>query len=313
MSARRWTLIVVPHGSKSSRSIEVSRKLLRVVAALSVTVTVGVLSLLYVTTTKWVDISELNRLEKTNQLLAHELDRTRESLDLISDTLETMVERDRQVRLLAGLEPTDREVVRAGIGGPRIAPAPEERFLAADQLGQEALEMKFDVSGLLRRANLLAGSFRDAVDTVETMVTRLQHTPSLEPIQPGEGWFTSPFTSRRVHPIHGEARPHEGIDISAPLGTPILAPAKGIVVDVGNRQGYGKTVTISHGFGVVTKYAHCSKILVRVGQRVDRNQEIALVGNTGLATAPHVHYEVLLNGKPQNPRDFILPADRVVD
>ena len=115
-----------------------------------------------------------------------------------------------------------------------------------------------------------------------------------------------------MNPILHVARPHLGIDLAAPLGTPIVAPAGGLVVDVATLTGYGKMVTIDHGYGVVTRYAHCSKILVRVGQRVKRDQEIALVGSTGLSTAPHLHYEVIVNGQHVNPEKYIFP-DQIVE
>ncbi len=99
--------------------------------------------------------------------------------------------------------------------------------------------------------------------------------------------------------------------MTAPMGSPIEAPASGVVTDAGWESGYGNTVTIDHGYGIVTKFAHASKLLVKVGQRVQRGQRIALVGNTGLATGPHLHYEVHVNGRPVDPLKYVLP-DRVV-
>ncbi len=85
------------------------------------------------------------------------------------------------------------------------------------------------------------------------------------------------------------------------------------MTDSGWESGYGNTITIDHGFGIVTKFAHASKILVRTGQRVSRGQRIALVGNTGLATGPHLHYEVHVNGRPVNPLKYVLPDHVVTD
>jgi murein DD-endopeptidase MepM/ murein hydrolase activator NlpD len=97
------------------------------------------------------------------------------------------------------------------------------------------------------------------------------------------------------------------------MGTRIIAPAGGIVITVYNNEpGYGKLVAIDHGNGIVTRYAHCSRILVQVGQRVQRNQEIAQVGNTGISTGPHLHYEVIISGKHVDPRTYILP-ETIVD
>ena len=93
----------------------------------------------------------------------------------------------------------------------------------------------------------------------------------------------------------------------------IEAPAAGMVRDAGWEAGYGNTIVIDHGFGTVTKFAHASKILVREGQRVSRGQRIALVGNTGLATGPHLHYEVHVNGRAVDPLRYVLPEHVVTD
>ena len=110
-----------------------------------------------------------------------------------------------------------------------------------------------------------------------------------------------------MHPILHERRPHEGMDISAPGGTPIIAPAGGIVTRVTAEGGYGNVVEVDHGNGIWTRYAHCSRIIVRQGQHVDRGQMIATVGNTGLSVGPHLHYEIHVNGVAVDPRRYVLP------
>jgi murein DD-endopeptidase MepM/ murein hydrolase activator NlpD len=117
----------------------------------------------------------------------------------------------------------------------------------------------------------------------------------------------------REHPILHLARPHEGIDVSAPAGSPIEAPAAGRVIKTGWESGYGNVVEIDHGYGIVTRFAHAQKVLVRTGQKVDRGERIALVGNTGLATGPHLHYEVHVNGRPVDPLRYVLPDDAIAD
>ena len=101
------------------------------------------------------------------------------------------------------------------------------------------------------------------------------------------------------------ARPHEGIDVSAPMGAPIVAPAGGTVTRVTKETGYGLVLEIDHGYGLVTKYAHCSRITVRVGQHVKRGDVIGFVGSTGRSTGAHLHYEVWMNGKLTNPMTLL--------
>ncbi|MFQ6046435.1 MAG: M23 family metallopeptidase [Gemmatimonadales bacterium] len=311
MAEQRWTVVVVPHGASESRAIAVSRRRLRWSIGVLGTVAAAVIAFGYVAISKSINLAQLDRLERRNQLLRAELDEAHRLLRQLSDTVGAIALRDQQVRLLAGLEPTDPDVLLAGVGGPSGMWTERERLLSEGATGRAALSFRADLNTLIRRANLLAGSYREALDSVSTHVDLLKRTPSINPISPTRGWITSHFAQVRMHPIFQEPRPHEGIDIYAPVGTPIVAPAAGRVVDVRPLAGYGKTVKIDHGNGVVTFYAHASKVLVRVGQPVSRNDVIAEVGNTGTVTGPHLHYEVLVNGKPRNPLDYIFPASIV--
>jgi murein DD-endopeptidase MepM/ murein hydrolase activator NlpD len=307
---RRWTVLVVPHGSGTSRQVELSRRTLKVLSGVTAALFMGATILAYITISKSVDISRLERLERRNQVLAGELVRLERGLTLLTDTVAVITDRDQRVRLLAGLSPRDPDVLQAGIGGPSAPMTEADQVLTETSLGQQALGMRMNLAGLLRRASFLAGSFREAMDSLGNHVDRLNRTPSIAPTQ---GFVSSGFTSQRMHPIYHEVRPHYGIDLVAEIGTPIVAPASGVVKDVGTQIGYGKIVAISHGNGVVTRYAHCDKILVRPGQRVKRGDPVALVGGTGVVTNPHLHYEVLVNGRPVNPRNFIFPGEIIVD
>jgi murein DD-endopeptidase MepM/ murein hydrolase activator NlpD len=130
----------------------------------------------------------------------------------------------------------------------------------------------------------------------------LASTPS---IWPTEGWVSSRF-GYRTSPFTGKREFHKGLDISAPKGTPIYAPAKGKINFVGRHSGYGLTIGVSHGSGINTKYAHLHSVAVKKGQTVTRGELIAYVGNSGRSTGPHLHYEVRLNGVPVNPSRYIL-------
>jgi murein DD-endopeptidase MepM/ murein hydrolase activator NlpD len=124
-------------------------------------------------------------------------------------------------------------------------------------------------------------------------------------IKPSRGWFTSRF-GYRVDPFTGRPEMHAGLDIAAPPGTPVYAPADGIVSYVGFESGYGKIVSIDHGYGVVTRFAHNSRVFVEQGQKVSRRDVISAIGSTGRSSGPHVHYEVRVNGVPVDPENYVL-------
>jgi murein DD-endopeptidase MepM/ murein hydrolase activator NlpD len=306
---RRWTVMLVPHGSGSSRAVEVSQTVVKALVGIG-----GIVALLFLVLggtalSRGVNVTKSRALERENRLLASEVARLRERLVGLRDTLNVFSEREQGLRLLAGLSPTDREVQQAGIGGPSGQWSERDSLNAVGPNGMQALAARVDMDQLTRRANILVRSISEAYDTLSSHQARLAATPSL---MPTKGWLTSAFARERVHPILHLARPHEGIDVTAPMNAEIEAPAAGIVTQVSWVEGYGNMLTIDHGYGLVTRYAHCSKILVVRGQRVKRGQKVAQVGSTGLSTGPHLHYEVWVNGRPVNPMKYVLP-DAIVD
>jgi murein DD-endopeptidase MepM/ murein hydrolase activator NlpD len=306
MTKRRWTLVLVPHGSEPSRIVEVSYSVLRAAASAAAGLLVLVLVAGYATVSHTTDLSRTARLQQENQTLARELGELNGRLATLADTLSRISQRDARIRVLANLDPIDPQVQAAGIGGP----ASDLGLMGVTGMARRSAEVRIDLGALIRRANLLASSFREAADSLAYHSARLAATPSIMPTQ---GWLSSAFSSMRAHPILHTARPHEGIDVSAPMGSPIEAPAAGVVIDAGWEAGYGNKIVIDHGFGIVTKFAHASKLLVHDGQRVSRGQRIALVGNSGLATGPHLHYEVIVKGHPVNPLKYVLPDGVVTD
>jgi murein DD-endopeptidase MepM/ murein hydrolase activator NlpD len=298
MADRRWTVMVVPHGSDSPRSFSVSERAVRAAvyagSALGLIVVVG-LGTAVATTGRY--ISSAIRPTEANAMSAPvgnaaEVARRVASL---RDTLDVIRKREAQIRLLAGLPSTDSAAaIAAGTTN-------------ADSTSAEPT--RADVETLIQRADLLSARFAAVTDSLEMNTKRFASVPS---IMPTAGWLTSQFSRARVHPLLHTTRPHEGIDVAAPMGSPIVAPASGTVTKVGYETGYGNVLEIDHGNGIVTRYAHCSRIDVKSGQRVTRGQRIAAVGSTGLATGPHLHYELHINGKVVNPMTYVL-ADAIPD
>ena len=305
---RRWTVVFVPHGSDPSKIVEVSYGVLKLAAGGLGLGVAAALLVGYATVARTADLTRTSRLQDENSRLTQEIGELHGRLSSLSDTLSQISQRDAKIRVLANLDPIDPSVQAAGIGGPTLAPRP---LLPTESTAmRRTQDIRVDLNALIRRANLLASSFEEAKDSLASHSQRLAATPSIMPTQ---GWLTSAFSSMREHPILHIARPHEGIDVAAPTGTPIEAPAAGRVVEVGWESGYGNVVVLDHGYGIETKFAHTSKVLVRTGQRVKRGDRIALVGSTGLATGPHLHYEVHVNGRPVDPLRYVLPEHVVTD
>jgi murein DD-endopeptidase MepM/ murein hydrolase activator NlpD len=307
---RRWTIMLVPHSSGPSRAVEVSHTIVR---SLKWTGGVALLAFLVLGVAmigRAVSVTRYRLLDHENRLLVDEVYRVGEQLGALRDSLEAMGQRGQELRLLADLSPLDPAVQRGGIGGPPGEWPERDSLVALGPHGAQALAARVDLDELARRANILARSLSQAHDSLSSHEARFAATPS---IMPTHGRVSSPFSPDRVDPILHIARPHQGMDVATSMGAEIEAAASGVVVGVRWENGYGNLVTIDHGYGVVTRYAHCSKILVVRGQHVKRGQTIALVGSTGESTGPHVHYEVWVNGKAVDPKKFVLPDGVITD
>jgi biotin carboxyl carrier protein len=304
MTQRRWTLLVVPHGSDSPRTFTLTERALRIGSGMAAIVgIVAAIGIGVLVSTIGMPTSRIAQRE--NRLLSQELIDLKIRLRHLEDTLEVIAKHDERVRLLAGLPAVDSQVAQVGIGGPGMPQLTDDPLYRTNPtVGRMAFDTRIDLDKLLRRANLLAQSFADVSDSLTKHHERYQRIPS---IMPTAGWLSSTFKRSRFHPILHVSRPHEGIDVSAPMGAPIVAPAAGLVVRVGREAGYGLVLEIDHGNGIETKYAHCSRVMVRRGQRVKRGQEIATVGNSGLSTGPHLHYEIHINGKVVDPLTYVMP------
>lgn len=142
--------------------------------------------------------------------------------------------------------------------------------------------------------------------------------PAICPIVPDRRHYhiSSPF-GYRVHPVMGYRKMHNGVDFSIKPGNPVYATGDGVVSMVKiERKGYGRQVVVDHGFGYQTRYAHCKTIIVAEGMKVKRGEQIATTGNSGISTAPHLHYEVIYKGKPVNPfhyYDLDIPVKQYKD
>ena len=303
--------MLVPHDNERVRSVQVSSAGVRTLLAsvLVVVLLLGTFGIGFFV--KQNQHLRAVRLERENELLAAEVDSMRGRMQTLSASMDSLAKKDQSYRVIAGLPVLDGDVQRVGIGGPGTATLESGPVYHMDpKMGEKVFAASYDMETLLRRARLLQTSMDEAISTLRENTARLESTPS---IAPADGPLSSLFSRARRHPVLRISRPHKGIDIAAPIGEPILAPARGRVTYAGHRGGgYGNMVEINHGYGYITRFAHASRVLVKKGQTVERGQVIAEVGETGLTTGPHLHYEVEVNGQQVNPLNFII-ADVIPD
>ena len=169
---------------------------------------------------------------------------------------------------------------------------------------QLAAELAQKVDMLAKELYTQSKSYDEVLEMAKNQEIRMENIPAIQPVMNKDLKRVASGYGMRIDPVYHVRKFHQGMDFSAPIGTEIYATGNAKVKFSGWKQGYGNTVILDHGFGYETLYAHLYKSLVRKGQKVRRSDIIALVGNTGKSTGPHLHYEVRLNGKPVDPRNY---------
>jgi len=215
----------------------------------------------------------------------------------VQDHISTLARRDDALRLLADMPPLDSDVREVGVGG---AVAPNSGIGSGNP---EFAYPMVDIDKLEREIQLQEQSYAQIEDRIKDRLDLFNHTPSIRPMD--KGYYTSSFGVRK-DPLNGRRAMHNGLDISVERGTPVMATADGTVVFAKATPGLGKLVVIDHGYGFRTAYGHLSVINVSKGQSIKRGQKVALSGATGRSTGPHLHYEVHVNDRPVDPRDFFM-------
>lgn len=245
--------------------------------------------------------------------LEHQL---REKEKILAKQEETIVDLVNTVRLVQN----DFARVQQFNTQLRLMAGLDKKFVPANSVGGDS-STTFDAEYLpLHRQELLTQKIRAFLKQIESSV-RLEEVQQQELLQvlsdrrdllastpstwPVKGRISSSF-GMRSSPFQRGVNFHRGLDIAAPLGTPVYAPAKGVVAFAGIQSGYGNVIFVKHRAGISTRYGHLSKILVKEGQKVERGDVIGLVGNTGRSTGPHLHYEVRVGGVSVNPMKYIV-------
>jgi murein DD-endopeptidase MepM/ murein hydrolase activator NlpD len=295
MANEFYTLIVVPHAKARFRKFQISVKLTKWVLGVSTALALAVTGVLVHYAWIAVEVADLQRLRVENQTLATKTRAYEENAGKLQARVETLQRMVNKLGVMAGLEASLPEPGLGGIGG---VPSRETTLPSAD-IARSLSKMETRVEGLTERSAKLTEFY-------ETQKLLLASTPSIWPVR---GYLSAGF-GKRIDPFTGQLDFHQGLDVSTPLGTPVHAPADGVVVSCGQKGGYGNAMVIDHGYGVITRYGHMASFNVRPGKRVVRGDVIGFVGNTGKSTAPHLHYEVWVKDQAQNPVQYILDEFR---
>ena len=240
------------------------------------------------------------QLLKEKEALQSQMEVLNNQVDQMQIVMTDLQQRDDNLyRVLFGAEPIPLSIRQ---GTQRKIDYYEQ--LAKMSNSQLVADLTLKVDMLEKELYVQAKSYDEIVEQTKTNEIRMEHIPAIQPVMNKDLKRVASGYGMRIDPVYHVRRFHQGMDFTAPTGTEVFATGNAKVEFAGWKQGYGNTVILDHGYGYKTLYAHLYKTLVRKGQKVRRSDVIALVGNTGKSTGPHLHYEVRLNGKPIDPRNY---------
>ena len=285
----KYEKVVIPWG----------KRILRVLGFLATAIvfSVVIVAIAYA----YLDSPKEKQLKREISQLNLQYELLQQRFDEVGLVLSDLQHRDDNIyRVIFEAEPIPSTVREAGFGGV-------DRYKSLE--GYESAELMVATSRKLDRLTkqlyVQSKSFDEIVELAKNKSHMLASIPAIQPVSNKDLTRRASGYGYRIHPIYKTTKMHEGMDFTAPVGTDIYAAGNGVVKVVEyDSRGYGNHVIISHGFGYETLYGHMSKIKVRPGQKLNRGDVIGVVGNTGTSTAPHLHYEVIKQGKKINPINF---------
>lgn len=247
-----------------------------------------------------IDSPMESQLQKENKLLQTQYEVLSLRLTNALEVLDDVQQRDENLyRAIFQAESIPESVRKSGFGG-------SNRYEHLMNLSNPELVVsttqKMDM--LRKQLYVQSNSLEELINMGKNQEERSKCIPAIQPISNKDLTRTASGYGMRIDPIYRTPRFHAGMDFSAKVGTEIYATGNGIVTSAAWKQGYGNCLTIDHGYGFETLYGHMSKYKVRVGQKVTRGEVIGEVGNTGKSTGPHLHYEVMVRGKHDNPSKY---------
>ncbi len=296
-----YTIMVIPSPTSKTYRFHITKKALKgyLGATGVIVVLVSIFFIQYVSMIQ--DRGELKNLRKETKTQKVQIQSFASNISDLKKQMVRLRDLDSKLRVITDIGPPPPSNQLGGLGGP------EEDGLEGALVGrkieeEDLVKMGDDLRRLKSEASFQEISFEELTEAMKDRRSLWASTPS---IWPTRGWLTSGF-GQRISPFTGSVSMHNGIDVASRRDTPVVATAAGTVSYDGFDSGLGKVVKINHGYGMQTLFGHMAKVNVRVGQKVKRGDVIGLVGNTGLSTGPHVHYEIYVNNVPVNPLRYIL-------
>ena len=298
---KRYKIQFIDSEEDVTRTVRLSLRSLRVLVvgagAAVALLSVGAVLSIYTLMNGEMHASETAQLREANRIQQEQILQVSKKASALQQDLDSLRRAEDGLRAIVGAPPAAAdETVQEGTvsptGGEQHAPTTADLSEALEMI-EERLSTRRSSIDLL--AETMRREFPGAASYASDSAPHT--TPS---IWPAAGYVSSPYGLR-----FDGTEFHQGIDIAADMGTPIVATADGVVTAAGWNGGYGNMVDVDHGGGIVTRYGHASALAVTVGQQVRRGEIIAYVGSTGRSTGPHVHYEVRVDGQPVNPAGYL--------
>jgi murein DD-endopeptidase MepM/ murein hydrolase activator NlpD len=296
-----FTLILVPQRTSKVLRIRIPRNaMFGIVAGVTLFAVLGIVSIFRAASLR-IELASYNTLRNDYLRQQVSVRKVTNQVERFKDEIGRMRELDYKLRLITDLEVERPSLAQFGTGGASTNPG--ETLKDSDLAKLDVLAMlDKDLVRLEKQGQYQEESFNNLKAFLADQRDLIERTPYRWPVR---GFLSDSFGAR-IDPFTGQQRLHEGADIVVPKGTPIKAPADGIVTFAGHDSTFGNMLVIDHGYGVITRYGHNDSILVREGQRVKRGDPVSTAGSTGRSTGPHLHYEIRINDVAINPLNLII-------
>ncbi len=301
MKKNYYTFLIIPQKESSIRKFSLSSTFVKLASFAALVLVLSLVYFVWEHVENVGKIEELNRLRQVNAVQREQIDLLAGKVGEFEQKLSALRQFDKKLRIITNLDNKGENSQLLGVGGP----SQDEGVVGSRvrEIEDELIDqIHKNMDELLDEASFQESSFQELYNYLQEQKSVLASTPSIWPVM---GWVTSRY-GYRTSPFTGQREFHRGIDISARLGEPVVAPADGTVVKACRKSDMGNMMTIDHGNGIVTSYGHLLKMSAKkCGQKVKRGEVIGYVGNSGRSTGPHLHYGVRVNGIHVNPQKYL--------